>query len=298
MPVPAHFRSLCTLFTALCCLLLAGTTARAVERVVTNPVESALDRRFDYQMALLRQAMERTVDSHGPYTIERHPVFLSRNRALKEVEAGRITVFEAPTRSEWEEALIPVRVPLRRGILGYKLFLIRAEDQPAFAKVRTLDDLEAFRMGQGSQWTVTLALRKLGFSILGSDSYEQLFDLLMKGRIDYFPRSINEVFVEHEDRRELYPNMAVERALALYLPLPSYFFVSPDRPDLAERLEAGLMAMMEDGSFERTFREHNQEYLAKAKLGQRRVFRLSNPDLPMGTPLETKSFWHTPGPGK
>ena len=37
-----------------------------------------------------------------------------------------------------------------------------------------------------------------------------------------------------------YPDMYIETGLALHVPLPVYFFVTPTKPKLAERIELGL----------------------------------------------------------
>ncbi|MDN3720699.1 hypothetical protein QW131_19215 [Roseibium salinum] len=60
----------------------------------------------------------------------------SRDRVLQELITGRNihVVAEAP-KPGWEEKLIPIRIPIRKGIQGYRLFLINQQDQAALAKV-------------------------------------------------------------------------------------------------------------------------------------------------------------------
>ena len=37
---------------------------------------------------------------------------------------------------------LPVRIPIRKGILGYRIFLIRKQVREKFAKITTLDELK------------------------------------------------------------------------------------------------------------------------------------------------------------
>lgn len=276
-------------------LLVAPAKSPAEEVIVTNPQNSADDVRFTYPMQLLQLAMARTEAEYGAFRIERYPVSMSRNRALRMVMEGKINVFEAPTRREWEDGTIPIRVPLRKGLLGYKLLLIRDADRAKFAAVSSIDDLKKYRLGSGLQWSTSLALKKLGFEINGTTQYEPLFGMLMKNRFDYFPRGVNEIFAEFERRKGTFPDMVIEDTLALYLPLPTYFFVTKKRPDLAERLNKGLLALVADGTLDDTFEQFHGDNLKRANLSGRRIFRLENRDLSDATPLDRADFWIRPG---
>ena len=277
------------------CLLFPAVEALATEVVVTNPKLSALDKRFDYPFEILNLALARTGHSYGDFEIERYPESISRNRALRELEKGNLTVFSAPARAEWERRAIPVRIPLRKGLMGYRLFLIRAQDEAAFSRIETLEQLQRdHRIGQGLQWSTTAALKKLGFAVEGSNQYESLFGMLAVGRFDYFPRSVTEIFDEYELRSSEFPDMRIEGTLALYLPLPYYFFVTPKRPELAKRIEEGLLAMVEDGTLDTVFLRHHRENIERANLASRRIFHLENPDLTAETPFRTKEFWIDP----
>ncbi len=265
-----------------------------IETIITNPDNSAKDSRFTYPRLLLKEALERTVDRFGPYKIQQYPVPLSRQRALVKLMNGEITVFDAAARQEWETAAIPIRIPLRKGLQGYRLFLIRSEDQKKFNQVSTLDDLLHFRMGGGQQWSTTLALKRLNIDVIGGNTYEPLFKMLMQKRFDYFPRGVNEAFREKEERENVFPNLKVEENLALYMPLPTYFFVSPLKPELAKRLKIGLISMIEDGTFDRMFFAYHQNDLENANLSARKIFKVQNLNLTDETPLNKAWLWYRP----
>lgn len=276
--------------------LLAAPTAPVYssELIITNPKKSSLDKRFEYPMEVLRLALDRTKSDYGKAEIEPYPQGLSRKRALVELGRGNITVFSAPTRREWEEKALPVRIPIRKGLMGYRLFLIRAENQHMFSNISSVDELKKLSVGQGLQWSTTAALKKLGFSIDGSTDYESLFTMLMHNRFDYFPRAITEIFTEFDLRKEKYPDMEIEKSISLYLPLPYYFFVTPKRPDLVKRLEAGLRMMIKDGTLDTLFNAYHRQNIDRANLDKRQILRLKNPDLPPQTPFDQKEFWYQP----
>lgn len=265
--------------------------AQAVEIVVLNPDKSDGDARYTYPKIILERALQRTVEKYGPYEIRVFPEAVSRKRALKELVTGGISVFPVVTQKEWEDTAIPVFIPLIKGLLGYKLFLIREENQKDFDQVRTVEDLKKYRLGQGQQWSSTAALKRLGFTASGGTSYENLFNMLDKNRFDYFPRGVNEIFPEFSARKEQFPQMRIEKTIALYLPSPAYFFVSPTNPRLAARIEEGLLAMIDDGEFERHFNLFYQPILKQADLNSRRILHLENLNLSDKNRLGDRKLW-------
>jgi len=279
------------LVLALCLAWGLTGIALAEDLIITNAPKSAGDKRFIYPKVLLQAALERTGDRYGPFRLQAYDAPLPRNRALRELVRGGVTVFEAPTRREWELQTLPVRIPIRKGLLGYKVFLIRDEDQKRFAAVQSLEALKRIPLGSGTQWSTTQAFRTLGFTIVDSQHYEGLFHMLTRARFDWFPRGVNEVFQEFDSRKETFPTMRIESALGLYLPLPSYFFVTPKRPDLAKRIKEGLEEMVADGSLDRLFLQYHGESLKRAGLERRRIFTLPNPSLTEETPLHRKGLW-------
>ena len=241
--------------------------ANAGDIVVTNAQPTDKDRREEYPLALLQQALKRTVASHGSFEVRPLDQLIQRKRALSELKSGGLDVYVAAVQPQWETETLPIYIPLRKGILGYRLFLVHRDQLAAFGEVQSVEHLKGLRLGSGAQWSITQVFRELGFRIETSPSYDGLFRMLANKRFDFFPRGVSEVFKEVEARASSYPEIAVETRLALYIPLPTYFFVSPRRPELRDRLEAGLRDMMADGSFEALFLRFNGENLEKAALG-------------------------------
>ena len=119
--------------------------------------------------------------------------------------------------------------------------------------------------------------------------------MLQLGRVDYFPRAITEIQSELQSHSVL--DLAIAPELVLYYPAPLYYFVHPDKTQLAEDIEYGLREAIADGSMKQLFLQHFADDIAQAQLQQRRVIRLENPFLHPDTPLQDDSLWFIPQRG-
>lgn len=268
--------------------------AYALDTIILNPLRSENDRRGEYRLKIIESVLERTIDRYGPYEIQTHKDKMSRKRALVELVKGTLTVMGVPTKPEWEEKAIPIRIPVQKGLAGYKLLLINESNQDLFSKIKDQEGLMKFQYGGGEQWSITLNMRKLGFKIQSGNDYEGLFRMLVKGRFDFFPRGVNEIFNEYDDRKDNLPGIIIEKSLALYIPQPNYFFVSPTTPKIAKRLEEGLLSIIADGTFDKMFKEYFGEFIRRANLDNRRIIYLENLTLSDKTPLNQPQLWYQP----
>jgi len=245
--------------------------------------ESAVDSQVVYDYELLREALEATVGTHGPFELRPSMPAMNQARAADEIAAGSalVNVFARSTTIEHEQRLLPVRIPIDKGLLSYRVFLIRADMQPKFSAVNTLDDLRAYSVGSYGTWADTRILREAGFKVVTGDSYEGLFRMLVARRFDFFSRSADEALREFDERRELLPEMRVEESLLLHFPSTRFFFVrrSEEGARLAARIEAGLDRMIRDGSFDALFLKYKGPLIERAHLKTRRTFHIDNPVL-------------------
>lgn len=217
--------------------------------------------------------------------------YCSHSREVKLLQEGMSDILWASTSLQYEKTLIPIRIPIYKGLLGYRLALIRQKDQGTFSHIRTLEDLKAYRFGQGEGWADTQVLRSAGLQVTASSDVYNLFNMLQAGRFDLFPRGLMEPWKEVESMPEL--DFAVEESLMIVYPLPAYIFVTPRRPELAALIQSGLERAVEDGSFNRlVFSDpYVKSALKQAKLTQRRSIHLYNPYLSPETPLDNKALW-------
>jgi hypothetical protein len=268
--------------------------ASAQTRVVTIAPESPADVRFNDLLEILKGALDRTVPDYGSYSLEQAPVQMSAARAIEQLERhGLVNVVWSSTSVEREKKFLTIRIPLRKGLLGYRVCLINAKDQARIDQVRTLDDLRKLTVGQGTGWADVAIYNAEGIPVTTA-AYAGLFDMVSAGRFDLFPRGLSEVFREFALLSPRLPGLAIDRHLLLYYPWPYYFFFNRDDARLAARIEAGLKMMRADGSFDAIFHKYNDDWIAAADIKNRVVIRLNNPLLPPDTPLDDASLWFDP----
>lgn len=278
-------------------ILLATPIYAATMQVICPADEVPGDPRFNDLREILDVALKKTVSEFGPYVLSTAPMTMSKARYMSELRNGESTVLNlawSSTSIELERDFLPVRIPLRKGLLGYRVLLIEKRFQPLFDAVTSLKDLQKLTAGQGKDWGDVAVLEANGIHVVQAN-YASLFRMLKVERFDMFPRGVAEAYAEQAKYGDEDPDLAVENGLLLYYPWPYYFFVRKSDKALHDRVEKGLRMMIRDGSFEAIFRKYNQAAIDKAHLTGRRLIRLKNPLLPPDTPLADKTLWFDPG---
>lgn len=263
--------------------------ALAVDVVRIPRPEVQDDRRSVYADQLLALALARCGTE---YRIEMTDVAMNQERQTLELEAGRlIDVAPIPASPEREARLLAIRIPVNRGMLGWRIGLIRRGDQARFASLNSLQQLQQLRVGQGQSWPDTEILKANEIPVVVGSAYLALFNMLQGERFDYFPRGLTEVWEElerHPDKFEL------ESRVVLHYPYDAYFMVNRKAIKLAADIERGLNRAIADGSFDQLFERHFGERLRRARLHERVVIDLANPLLTSGTatPAERPELWY------
>lgn len=275
------------LSSILFCALLAAAGARA--GTIYYPAPEVLENgKSDYGFELLQLALSKAGSAHRA---ELAPLYRQQNRAIAELLAnsGKIHVVGTMTSAEREERMLPVRIPISKGLIGWRILLLREDKRDWLRDVRSTRELKGIRMALGQDWPDLAALRAAGLAPDTVPSYSRLFAMLKAHRIDAVPRSINEIWAELGQ----HPGLAADPYLVLHYPAADYFFVNRANPQLAEDIRRGLEAALADGSFDRLLLGYYGPMLDKAALGKRRAIELPNPALPPQTPLSRKELWLT-----
>lgn len=282
-------------------LVLLSATTLAIAKTHTtvrylnwdNDIEQ---KRNQYFIDLLKLALDKSAPEYGTFTLQQVPMVMNQERAIKSLaNNSHIDVLWSMTSEDRERYSLAVRVPLLKGLLGYRVFFIQGRDQDRFHEVKDLAGLAQFKAGQGADWPDSSILLANGLPVEKGQSLEGLFTMLLSGRFHYFPRGVTEILYEYSlfDRKG---PMIIEDSLLLYYPAPIYFFVSPGNPELAKRLDRGLRLAIADGSFDQLFYNHpvHQMVFEKLQLQKRTMITLRNPLLSAETPLHDKSLWLSP----
>lgn len=244
-------------------------------------------KRDKYFLEILELALKK---SGNQYLLESVKLpTMTEKRSAVFIEDGYYDIHWMMTNQEHEEKLLPIRIPLYKGLIGWRLLLIRGEEQESFSNIDTVEELKTFVAGQGYSWPDSTILKGNGFNLEVSPDWLSLFKLLEHQRIDYFPRSVIEIRQEIDAFPEL--NFVVEKYLMLHYPAAYYFFVSKNNIALAKAVEAGLNIAIADGTFNEIFMRHFGDKLRQANLNNRKLLTISNPLLSDETPLERSELW-------
>lgn len=203
-----------------------------------------------YEQAL-QLALSKTSNASEQIQFHYHSIDVKRERARLLVKKGTLDIIWSSSNKKREEELTPVKFNLIRGINEYRLLLIRADDQEKFNQVKTLTDLQKFRIGSGTHWGDTDIYRFNGLPLVTSYAYAPMFRMLKLKRFDYMARSLQEVNYELEHYGK--SGLAIEKNLVIHYPQPIYFFVSDNNRALAERIQRGLEIARDDGSLDALF---------------------------------------------
>ncbi len=276
---------------SLWCLLLLPCRAAPSKdfTLVTYPqVENALTDQLDvYFLSLLELALQK---AGVHYQLKPVPLdIIVESRSQYFLKQDRYKIHWLNTNSEREEELIPIKIPLLKGLIGWRLFLIKAGRQPVFSSIDSIAELRKLSAGQGHDWPDTSILEANQFSVETSPERNNLFRMLDISRFDYFPRSVIEIWQEQAVFSDL--GIETEQTLALHYPAAYYFFLGKAHRKLASAIESGLSKAVEDGSFDRIFYAYYGSTIARANLHQRRIFELHNPLLVF--PSDAR-LWYSP----
>ncbi|WP_158300694.1 hypothetical protein [Chromobacterium sp. ATCC 53434] len=242
--------------------------------------ESSGDKRYtEYYWDVLRLAMSRTRSKFGEYAIRESLIDMNEKRTKKLIELGAdgVDIMVHGNISSWGVKLNSIQFPLDKGVLGYRIFLLR-KDKCEEMLAKSSNDLKSYTIGQGSGWEDIEILRDGGFRAVDGGSYENLFKMLSEGRFDLFSRGVNEIKNELDWNRNTYPNLTIEPRYAIYYPLARYFYVARTSKgaEIKKRLLYGLDRISKDGSLDALFNERIVPTISDLHIGSREIFYIKN----------------------
>lgn len=274
---------------AIVTLLISVSCVGATWNITYPRPVTGFDQRTNYPVQLLALAFDQTGVRYKLTPSDR--IFM-QSKALKQLSENReLNVVWSSTDTSREKDFLPIRIPLFKGLIGWRIFLIHEKDQDKFSRITQLDQLRGLSPVQGHDWPDTKILQANGFNVETTTNYTELFNTVLRSQSDFFPRSVVEAWAE-VDNLETTDKIMVERSLGVRYPVAMYFFVNKNNSILARLLEDGLEKAIANGKFDELFLQVHAEYLEKSKLGERNFFQLENPLLPEATPLHRPELWY------
>ena len=272
-------------------LMILGVCQAAFAEVKTLRVNDSNDPNGDYAVAMIKLALDH-MDTK--YNVDVGKENMTQARANEEVKTGKLDLIWTTTDKATEEELEPIRIPLFKGLLGCRIFIINKKNQHKFDQVKTFEDLKKLTYGQGKTWADGKILEANGLTVIKTYKYDNLFYMVDGDRFDAFPRGVHEPFGEIEKRPDL--NLGVENSILLIYKMDLYLYTRKENRKFAKELEEGFNKAIADGSFDQLFYSSPQvkDIMEKANMKNRKVFYLENPTLHKDTPLDRKELWADP----
>lgn len=239
--------------------------------------------RQEYERDILTAVLTATERAQGAYKIEESRV----DYPLAEDEASvfRSKGFDifgtvAGNQKLAREQKIIIPSPLMKGILGYRILIIRKADAQKFAAIKSAAELKKLRMGIPATWADAGLFRHNGYPVEEKGSFNDLFQRLENNEFDYVTFGANEVTGVFTERAAKSGKLMIESSLLVYYPFPLVFYVNPKQPALAERVTTGLKAIISNGELDKIFNRYYGGLLGPLQLTQRTRITLENPILP------------------
>jgi hypothetical protein len=282
-----------------CCVLSPLTAAErpAVTDFVYARPQADIDIHSPYTWRVLRAALEHTRATDGDFTLraDTTPVTGPRRRLILTSGVGPITVAVFPAGMEITRDLVPVRIPITKGLLGYRLLFIHQDDQPRFDRIDDIGGLREISFGTASYWLDTEILRQAGIPVVDGNDYHGLFKMLQARRFVAFGRGTCEVPQEFAAQKLIMTDLAIEKHLLVHYVFPDYFWFTNDQAGRrrADRVWRGMMAMVDDGTMNALFEEEFGPLIKDLDFDHRRLIEIANPFLTPADPLaDSRLWWH------
>ena len=269
---------------ALCCM-----QANAAVWSINYPRPlSADDKRHLYPLSVLTLALNAT---GVRYKLSPSDRIILQAKSIRQLKENReINVIWSMTNPQREQDLLPIRIPISKGLIGWRIAMIHRDNIDKFSAVTSLRELLSFTAIQGQSWPDTKILQANGFNVLTVSEFPEARAALLRKDGDFFPRSVIEVMLEMNSI-DSNSDFVLDKEFIVQYPAAMYFFVNNSNKTLAQLIETGLRRAIESGEFDALFERSFKDVLTTLEVGERELFRLSNPLLPDEAPIDDASLW-------
>ena len=257
---------------SICCLCsLFGRSVQATPVIASTPTASSgqmptvirlpkprsqFDIAHPYYVGLLRLALQKAADGR-PLPKLVASTFVDQVQGVKALTTDDLLdVYWVGTDANKEQILRPIRIPLERGMVGFRKFIIARAKKPALDQVKSVADLRQLRACLGMHWPDVEIFQQAGLPVHIVDNYEALFEQVNSGACDYFPRGLYEAKPELHIRAKTYPDLVGYQEIIVHYPFAIYFFTSKQNEALATWIEQGLEQLISSGELTRYQQQH------------------------------------------
>ena len=138
---------------------------------------------------------------------------------------GLLDIMWAGTNDELEAQLLPVKVPIVGGLMGYRVALVHKDNLVRFNSL-AVAEIKQLDACQGTTWTDSDILEANGFNVKRAQTYAAMPRMLIQGRCDYFPRGLHEAYIEAHNMAHQYPELTIADRRIFKYHLAAFMFLN------------------------------------------------------------------------
>ena len=240
----------------------------------------------DYIAELVVLALDKSGVSYRCEAVKNVP---SQTRAIRLLgKENGIDLSWHVTNYDLEEQAKAVLIPIDKGLLGYRIAVVRSDTPDLFANMNSRYDMRNINFGLGFDWADLAIFRDNGIKTTQISDNNQHFNMLSLGRFDALPLSVLEL-----NHTELTADTMFDEHVVIRYPSATYFFVAKENKALHSALTQGLKQAAVDGSWQQLFDKHFAKHIQAAHLEERRIIELENKTLPSTAPLDEAIYWYS-----
>lgn len=238
--------------------------------------------RQDYERKILTAVLEATELDFGTWRItENLDEYPGNEEALVFSEKNHHLFITIAGNKKFDEGeMIVVPESMTKNLLGYRIPIIREEDVDIFSSIQELPDIQSKVNGIPISWSDAVIFRENGYEVVEDGDFDDIFERLKAGKFDYTAFGANEIQGVFENRASKHQGLTIDTNLLLFYQFPLVFYINPEFPNLAKRIEIGMQNIKESGRLDSIFDEHYGNIVEDLNLDKRILFILDNPLIP------------------
>lgn len=235
-----------------------------------------------YEKEVLIAVLKATEDDYGPWevteTLDEYP---GDEEALVFSEKGHdLFVTIAGNQKFGEDDMIVISKPMTKNLLGYRIPIIRESDLDKFQNISNKEEVQKLNHGIPLTWSDAVIFRENGYQVVEDGDFDDIFERLENELFDYSAYGVNEVVSIFENRASRRSGLTIDQNLLFFYPFPLVFYVNPNLPELAARVEEGMKRIIDSGELDTIFDSYYGDVVEKLNLKDRKLIILDNPLIP------------------
>jgi hypothetical protein len=242
----------------------------AAETIVSFGNRHAIKKHYQHSALIL--ALERTIPTHGTYTMNyiKEPMNAKRTKVdLKKGTYPNLVAASVGNTAEFEQfSYAPF--PIELGVLGFRFPILHINNAAVYSTFNSIEQLNTLRIIQGVGWFDSKILEENGFSQVIEVKDEAFGKMLLADRADLYFSSLSDINTHLTD------TIVLNKSFVLYYHSPRFYIASKKNSAIIERIYHGLTLAFDDGSLEKLLNDYFSNVLLKVDFKKRNVIKLEN----------------------